>query len=29
MTNLKLKLYPLLITVIGAFAASGGAWRHR
>jgi len=28
MTNLKLKLYPLLITAIGVFAATGGGFRR-
>ena len=29
MRQLKLKLYPLLITVIGVIAASGGGFRTR
>jgi hypothetical protein len=28
MSNLKVKLYPLLITAIGVFAATGGSFRR-
>jgi hypothetical protein len=27
--HLKVKLYPLAIAIIAAFAATGGGWRYR